>query len=66
MSCYIVQETDGTSRVTLEDATGFLLLENCSPVPPQPGVGGPATRGRRRRLEVIGEEEMLAAVLAEV
>jgi len=68
MSCYLVQETDGTSRFTLEDASGFLLLENCAPfVPPEPGVGGPLRKGRRRRLEVISDEEdWLAVVLGEV
>ncbi len=67
MSCYLVQEDDGTSRFTLEDGTGFLLLEDCVPVaPPQPGVGGPMTRGRRRRLEQIAEEDMLSVVLSEL
>ena len=31
MSCYLVQETDGVSRFTLEDGSGFLLLEFCPP-----------------------------------
>ena len=42
MSCYLVQETDGTSRFTLEDASGFLLLESC--------VGPPAGTPIRSRL----------------
>lgn len=67
MSCYIVQEVDGVSRFTLEDGSGFLLLENCVPVPPQPGVGGDARRGRRRRLESIyDEDDWLATVLNEL
>ncbi len=68
MSCYLVQETDGVSRFTLEDGSGFLLLENCTPVvPPEPGVGGPVRRGRRRRLEVIDDElDWLTAVLNEI
>jgi hypothetical protein len=68
MSCYIVQEDDGVSRFTLEDGTGFLLLEGCVPgTPPDTGVGGPLRRGRRRRLEVIDEElDWLAVVLNEV
>ncbi len=68
MSCYLTQETDGVSRFTLEDGTGFLLLESCSPVvPPEPGVGGPLRKGRRRRLEVISEEDdWLAVVLSEM
>ncbi len=68
MSCYIVQEDDGTSRFTLEDSSGFLLLEDCGGVvPPEPGVGGPLRRGRRRRLEVISsEDDWLAVVLNEV
>ncbi len=68
MSCYIVQETDGVSRFELEDGSGFLLLEDCIPVPPSggPTMGGEARRGRRRRLEQIGDEEMLAVILGEV
>ena len=68
MSCYLVQEVDGVSRFTLEDGSGFLLLENCVPViPPGPGVGGPLPKGRRRRLEVIGDEDdWLAAILSEM
>ena len=67
MSCYLVQEDDGTSRFTLEDGSGFLLLEDCAVVPPEPGVGGPLRKGRRRRLEVIdGELDWLAVVLNEV
>jgi len=31
MSCYIVQEIDGTSRFILEDGSGFLVLEDCVP-----------------------------------
>ncbi len=68
MSCYLLQE-DGVSRFILEDGTGFLLLESCTPpvVPPEPGVGGPLRKGRRRRLEVIDEElDWLAVVLNEV
>lgn len=68
MSCYIVQETDGVSRFTLEDGSGFLLLENCVPsIPDGHGVGGPLRKGRRRRLEVIGDEDdWLAVVLSEM
>lgn len=68
MSCYLVQEVDGVSRFTLEDGSGFLLLDNCTPVvPPEPGIGGPLRKGRRRRLEVIDDElDWLAVVLSEV
>lgn len=69
MSCYLVQETDGVGRFTLEDGSGFLLLENCVPTPPGGGLpgGGPLRKGRRRRLEVISEEDdWLAIVLGEV
>ncbi len=68
MSCYLVQEIDGVGRFMLEDGSGFLLLENCIPVvPPEPGIGGPLRKGRRRRLEVISEEDdWLAVVLGEV
>ncbi len=69
MSCYLVQE-DGTSRFILEDGSGFLLLEDCTPTPPggeTPIGGGPVRRGRRKRREVIGDEEdWLAVVLGEV
>lgn len=34
---YLVQEEDGTSRITLEDGSGFLLLEESDSAP---GVGG--------------------------
>lgn len=67
MSCYIVQEADGTSRFELEDGSGFLVLENCTPVPPQSGVGGPLRKGRRRRLEDIYDEaDWLSVVLNEI
>ena len=68
MSCYLVQEVDGVGRFTLEDGSGFLLLEACVPVvPPEPGVGGQPRHGRRKRLEVISaEEEILASILAEL
>lgn len=67
MSCYIVQEVDGTSRFTLEDGSGFLVLEGCVPAPPEQGVGGPLRKGRRRRLEVIDQElDWLAVILSEV
>lgn len=67
MSCYIVQESDGTSRFTLEDGTGSLLLEFCDVIPPEPGVGGQPRKGRRRRLEMImDEDDWLAVVLSEM
>ncbi len=66
MSCYLVQEIDGVGRFELEDGSGFLVLEACVPVPPTPGMGGEPRKGRRRRLEQIAEEEMLASVLAEL
>lgn len=68
MSCYLVQEVDGVSRFTLEDGSGFLLLEDCTPVvPPQPGIGGKAVPGsdRRRRRE-LDDAEWLAVVLGEM
>jgi hypothetical protein len=81
VSCYLVQETDGTSRFTLEDASGFLLLEFCPPAggtdfpvgdshPGLPladlGPANPVRRGRRRRLEIITDEEELISVLLDV
>ncbi len=68
MSCYLVQEIDGVSRFTLEDGSGFLVLENCTPVvPPEPGVGGEVRRGRRKRLEnIYDENDWLAVILSEM
>jgi hypothetical protein len=70
VSCYLVQEIDGTSRFTLEDGSGFLLLEFCPPPPP----GGDTVLGgdRRVRHEVIRRhepiddevEEMMAVILS--
>lgn len=67
MSCYLVQEIDGVSRFTLEDGTGFLLLDGCVPVPPSGGlpIGG-VDRKRRRRLEAGSDDEWLAVILSEV
>lgn len=67
MSCYLVQETDGTSRFTLEDGSGFLVLEDCVPTPPggELPIGG-YERKRRRRLEASTDEEWLAVILSEV
>lgn len=68
MSCYLVQEIDGVGRFTLEDGTGFLLLDNCVPSPPSGGnPAGGVPRGRRKRLEVINaEDEWLAVILSEM
>ena len=65
MSCYIVQAVDGSSRFTLEDGSGFLVLENCIPSPPE--QGGQPRKGRRRRLDLVGDEEdWMAVVLSEM
>ena len=79
MSCYLVQEVDGTSRFTLEDGTGFLLLEFCpppggaeynpvgdsSPALPLADLGPalPPRRGRRRRLESIYDDDEIISIL---
>ena len=64
MSCYLVQEEDGTSRFILEDGIGFILLEFCDE--PPPFGDEPWRRGGDRRLhnEVIrrrqpSEDEMM-------
>ncbi len=65
MSCYIVQEVDGVSRFTLEDASGFLVLEDCIPTPGGGDivVGGlPIRRSRRRHREQIGDEEAVISL----
>jgi hypothetical protein len=55
VSCYLVQEIDGTSRFTLEDESGFILLEFC----PEPPAGGDLFRGgdRRPHHEIIRRRE---------
>lgn len=65
MSCYLVQEIDGVSRFTLEDGSGFLLLEQCE----EPPVGaGPIGMGDRRvhheriRTHPPDEDELLALI----
>lgn len=69
MASYLVQEEDGTSRLTLEDGTGFILLEE-SGVTPTPTVvqGGGIIIPRRRivtrlRQEGIEEDEAIALAL---
>lgn len=68
MSCYLVQESDGTSRFTLEDGTGFLLLEFCPPAGTEynpVGDNPEARRARRRRMEyMLQEEEEILAILS--
>lgn len=67
MSCYLVQETDGVSRFTLEDGLGFLVLEGCVPAPPSDQPIGGVDRRRRRRLDGgVSDEEWLAVILSEV
>lgn len=78
MSCYIVQEVDGASRFTLEDDSGFLLLEFCPPVGGEYNPVGdrspglltdlPVRRSRRRRREMIlaEEDDLLVAILDEL
>ena len=65
MSCYLVQEIDGSSRFTLEDGSGFLVLEDCIPTPGGGDIvaGGPVRRGRRRRREQIGDEEAIISLV---
>ena len=67
MSCYFVQEIDGVSRFTLEDGTGFLVLEACVPTPPggELPIGG-VDRKRRRRLVGDSDDEWLAVILSEM
>jgi hypothetical protein len=66
VSCYLVQETDGVSRFTLENGTGFLVLDGCVPTPSGgPPIGG-SDRKRRRRLGPDSEEEWLVVVLREL
>jgi hypothetical protein len=67
MSCYLVQEIDGVGRFTLEDGSGFLLLDNCVPAVPADGppIGG-YDRKRRRRLEAGTDDEWLAVILSEM
>jgi hypothetical protein len=70
MSCYLVQEEDGVSRFTLEDSSGFLLLEECE----EPPVGGQRRAMGDRRLSrerirrhPVSEDEMwvISVILSE-
>ena len=70
MSCYLVQESDGVSRFTLEDGSGFLLLEECE----EPPVGGDTLPMGDRRLyherirrHPVSEDEMwvISVILSE-
>lgn len=66
MSCYIVQEADG-SRFTLEDNSGFLLLEFCEPGGTEynPVGDNPVSRARRRReMLELEDEEFLVSFLS--
>lgn len=79
-TCYIVQESDGTSRFILEDGSGFLVLEDCVPTAAGDSVmGGTAAQAqaqalaaqqgqqailKRRRLEA--DEEDFAFLLTEL
>ena len=45
---YLVQEPDGTSRFTLEDGSGFILLEAATPPTPEVVHGGGIIIQRRR------------------
>lgn len=64
MSCYLVQETDGSSRFTLEDGSGFLVLEDCIPTGGDAVMGGTLSDAaaqhqaflRRRRIEQDDED----------
>lgn len=66
---YLVQEEDGTSRLTLEDASGFLLLEESSAGPTPTVVEGGGIIIPRRRLaarlrqEGLEEDEAIALSL---
>ncbi len=70
MADYLVQEVDGTSRFTLEDGTGFILLEAGAPPPPPQETGGGAisvrrrVSGRVRRVVDADEDELIALTLA--
>ena len=76
--CYLVQEIDGVGRFTLEDGSGFILLEYCPVIPPtgndQNVMGGRlsdaqaqwAETARMRRLEDMEMEEIMAVLLSEL
>lgn len=60
MSCYIVQEIDGTSRFTLEDSSGFLVLEDCVPTPSGENImGGTAADALAQARATEGMQDFL-------
>ncbi len=67
---YLVQEEDGTSRFTLEDGSGFILLEESGGVTPTPEpTGGQISvrrrlRGRVGRVIDVDEDDLIALTLA--
>lgn len=71
MSCYLVQEIDGVGRFTLEDGSGFLVLEDCIPEPPGgelPFGGGDRRvhheRIRRRNPDEDDVEVFISSILS--
>lgn len=66
MSCYLVQEIDGVGRFTLEDGSGFLVLEDCIPEPPFGGgligVGDRRVHHERIRRRDIDEDDVEAFI----
>jgi hypothetical protein len=69
-NCYLVQEIDGVSRFTLEDSSGFLLLETCEEPPvegPPLGMGDRRLYHERIRRHPVSEDEMwiITTILSE-
>jgi hypothetical protein len=67
VSSYLVQEEDGVSRFTLEDGSGFILLEAQGPAPAAAPGGGIISVRRRRRIDIRritqDDDEALALTL---
>lgn len=62
---YLVQEEDGTSRITLEDGSGFILLEEASITPVATFQVGGSFRPRTnlRTLRRLDDDEAAALML---
>ena len=63
MSSYLVEETDGISRFTLEDGSGFILLEQTAVTVTPTGGFVVSVRRPTRRLVISDDDALVALTL---